>query len=302
MSKPRHEIRSAGTAIAAVLALTSTPLLAQDATLPSEPEPAAVSAPAEPAASEPAPVAAPTETVTSTTTTTSSSSIASPEASKPVRSVNRSAASVPARAAAKPAAVASAPAASPASAEPAAGGEALAAPVAVAEPAPEPAAPAPTAGSSLGDDASELAFGGALAALGIAGLALAATRRRRRREASHAEAEPAVIEPIERAVYEPTPDRPERSAFAWGAVPAAPAVASSRLTPTAQAKLGPTPDNPSLSLKRRLKRAAFFEQRERDAAAGRAVPVARAAGLPSRAVEALRRQTAQFSTPQFQPA
>ena len=30
--------------------------------------------------------------------------------------------------------------------------------------------------------------------------------------------------------------------------------------------LGPTPDNPSLSLIRRLKRAAFFDQRERRAA------------------------------------
>src|SRR5688572_20050243 len=40
-----------------------------------------------------------------------------------------------------------------------------------------------------------------------------------------------------------------------------------------RAMLGPTPDNPSLSLKKRLKRAAFFDQREREVAAGDAVHV-----------------------------
>jgi len=49
--------------------------------------------------------------------------------------------------------------------------------------------------------------------------------------------------------------------------------------------LGPTPDNPSLSLKKRLKRAAFFDQRERDVAAGEAVPVEADAGLPEQLVE-----------------
>ena len=49
---------------------------------------------------------------------------------------------------------------------------------------------------------------------------------------------------------------------------------------------GPTPDNPSLSLKKRLKRAAFFDRRERDAAAGKATPVDADAGLPEGAIEA----------------
>ena len=40
-----------------------------------------------------------------------------------------------------------------------------------------------------------------------------------------------------------------------------------------RAMLGPTPDNPSLSLKTRLKRAAFFDQRERQVAEGTAEPV-----------------------------
>ena len=43
---------------------------------------------------------------------------------------------------------------------------------------------------------------------------------------------------------------------------------------------GPTADNPSLSIKKRLKRAQFFDQREQLAAAGMAVPVEADAGLP----------------------
>ena len=52
-----------------------------------------------------------------------------------------------------------------------------------------------------------------------------------------------------------------------------------------QAMLGPTPDNPSLSLKKRLKRAAFFDQRDREVAAGEAEPMAADAGLPEQMVE-----------------
>ena len=52
-----------------------------------------------------------------------------------------------------------------------------------------------------------------------------------------------------------------------------------------RAMLGPTPDNPSLSLKKRLKRAAFFDQREREVAAGTAEPMDADAGLPEQMVE-----------------
>ena len=52
-----------------------------------------------------------------------------------------------------------------------------------------------------------------------------------------------------------------------------------------RAMLGPTPDNPSLSLKKRLKRAAFFDQRDREVAAGKAQPVDADAGLPEQMVE-----------------
>lgn len=47
-----------------------------------------------------------------------------------------------------------------------------------------------------------------------------------------------------------------------------------------RARRGPTPDNPSLSLKKRLKRASFLDQREREVAQGKAEPVDPAAGLP----------------------
>jgi hypothetical protein len=52
-----------------------------------------------------------------------------------------------------------------------------------------------------------------------------------------------------------------------------------------RATRGPTPHNPSLSLKKRLKRAAFFDQRDRQVAAGEAEPVDADAGLPERMVE-----------------
>ena len=52
-----------------------------------------------------------------------------------------------------------------------------------------------------------------------------------------------------------------------------------------RAMLGPTPDNPSLSLKKRLKRAAFFDQREREVTEGTAEPMDSDAGLPEQMVE-----------------
>ena len=43
---------------------------------------------------------------------------------------------------------------------------------------------------------------------------------------------------------------------------------------------GPTADNPSLSIQKRLKRARFFDQRELLVAAGEAAPMETDAGLP----------------------
>ena len=47
-----------------------------------------------------------------------------------------------------------------------------------------------------------------------------------------------------------------------------------------RAKRGPTSENPSLSLKKRLKRAHFLDQRDRQVAEGVAEPVDASAGLP----------------------
>lgn len=56
--------------------------------------------------------------------------------------------------------------------------------------------------------------------------------------------------------------------------------AGSKESHVERAMRGPTPDNPSLSLKKRLKRAAFFDKRDREVAEGKAAPVDADAGLP----------------------
>ena len=85
---------------------------------------------------------------------------------------------------------------------------------------------------------------------------------------------------------------PEPSAFAWGNSQVreqqATAASGDRYpgeTWVERAYRGPTADNPSLSLRKRLKRAAFFDKREREAAEGRAAPVEADAGLPENATE-----------------
>ena len=126
--------------------------------------------------------------------------------------------------------------------------------------------------------------GAGLGLLALAGLGMVVRRRRSRAEVIEEE----TIEPAHTAVApKPMPVEaetvtPERSAFAWGNAPQADQPTGTRANETwaERAYHGPTPDNPSLSLKKRLKRAAFFDQRERDAAAGHAAPVEADAGLP----------------------
>jgi hypothetical protein len=55
---------------------------------------------------------------------------------------------------------------------------------------------------------------------------------------------------------------------------------------------GPTANNPSASLRNRLKRAAFFDKREREVAAGTADPVDMDAGLPEAMVDERERELA----------
>ena len=150
------------------------------------------------------------------------------------------------------------------------------------------------------DDETLMLGGGALALLALGGAAVALRRRRRRQDdevmaddyAAHEEVvhEPAA-EPAPVTVT-PRHDPAESWTPAIAAAPLAPAMVSTGHlmdrrhgeTWVERAHRGPTPDNPSLSLRKRLKRAAFFDARERQVAEGRAEPVATDAGLPDNVV------------------
>jgi hypothetical protein len=131
--------------------------------------------------------------------------------------------------------------------------------------------------------------GGALALLALGGGAVAMTRRRKEEdevvetpiidESMAAEPSPA---PRHDAIHEEQPAIVVPSAFAWGEPQRADRNVEKRQGETwvERAYRGPSPDNPSLSLRTRLKRAAFFDAREKRVAAGLAQPVDTDAGLP----------------------
>ena len=185
-----------------------------------------------------------------------------------------------------------------------------------AAPPPQPAATEPTFQLNQNE---LLLGGGALALIALAAAAIAMRRRRRLRLEEEEAAQYDYVEPMSHdpifdkqpvapaapaaepeLVLEQTPrhdpifDRqpaivaPPMSAFSQTTLPQATgarqAAASGDCVEleswTERAKCGPTPDNPSQSLKKRLKRAAFFEQRDREVAAGNAAPVDADAGLP----------------------
>jgi resuscitation-promoting factor RpfA len=294
------------TAAIAVLALTSTPLLAQDAgstaTQPvaADPAPATTATPAPALDNTPVtPEAAPESTAADAGTSATDTPAA------PKRSTRkRHAATVAARTAAHPvihAAKASAPVATAAVAPTTA-----APPAAPAKPQPvvdmsatEPSQPAATTASlgptkGKGDDTALIAGGGALALLALGGGAFALARRRDEHdevvedEVVHdehvdpvSESDTVVHDQVS-AYEQPAVLAPSASAFAWGqsSLPDDRSDRAEGETWTERAMRGPTPDNPSLSLKKRLKRAAFFEQRDREVAAGVAKPVDADAGLP----------------------
>lgn len=152
------------------------------------------------------------------------------------------------------------------------------------------------------DDTLPIAAGGVLALL-VVGSGAAAMMRRRRHEEVWTDDEQMYDEPAHEAAAEdasesrmiheeqPAIVAPEASAFAWGnaenraeaARTDEPMVENERNegeTWVERAYRGPSPSNPSVSLKTRLRRAAFFDKRERDAAAGLAEPLDPNAGLP----------------------
>jgi hypothetical protein len=272
------------TAIAAVLALSSTPLAAQEAPSTETPvveAPAAEPIPApvtEPAADSlaPEPVAessAPAETTAVEAEPAEAAPAAKPvaklAATKPVRMAERSA----------PRASASAASAQPeARTEPVTEAPA-ATPMAAIEASPEvvPAAPEPQQDAQL-EEALPVAGGAGALILALAGAGMAVRRRKRREEdemvldrQAYAENTDAALQPIE--AEEPAPEWSE-PVIQPKSAPVIPArmettevsdeFDTSRFGRHVQAAYrGPTPENPSLSLRKRLKLAGELDRRER---------------------------------------
>jgi len=289
MTYNHAKLRSAMTAIAAVLVLSSAPLFAQDAGVP-DPVPEATTEPAtaapDPLAPEPAAPEAPVVTDTASRPA---------KASKPVAKAK--AAARPSTPTVRPSATRSPAATATARIAPPPAEELIDAPVAPVEAAPAPApSPADTAALDQAqqmDDMLELAGAGLLALLG-GGMALRSRKRRKEEERveeakwAYIEASPDPETPMDR---EPVFTRPASPIH--DPVPAVPAGAPatklpsgfdlSRFGPHVQAAYrGPTPGNPSLSLRYRLRRASFLDQQERRAANQAATrPAAQAPAKPA---------------------
>jgi hypothetical protein len=309
--------RTGASAIAAALALSSTPLIAQEA--PASTQPVTTVTPPPPTTSDSLPPATTTDTAITpdtSTTDTATVSTATPKrtvtrakaitrtkttsAAVPLSAVHRSVTTQAAHVTATRASVA-AKAATPAPAEPPPSRPGLAANSTLA-----PAHTAATNSGSSNDAALE--FGaGALALIVLGGATLALSRRRRRDEFVEdgyepvhepvAEAEPAEPAPMPN-VHEEQPAIVAPSAFAWGNERPLKTVSDdgSDRRPgeswVERAYRGPSPANPSASLRNRLKRAAFFDKRERQVAAGEAEPVDTDAGLPETMADEQERELA----------
>ena len=297
MSKNLSPIRPAMTAIAAVIALSSTSVLAQttDSTadqaapvvvaLPPPTVAPATTATPDVSTAAPAPVEAAPAPVMRTvgtpvvhdadSTPSASEATAAPTRTAPAKRISTPVAvhtSAPvATAAVTPAKVNTAPAPIPAPVAktiPTAAETAAATPAAA--PAPVATATTTTHATAIDEDALPIAGGVGIALLALGGAAAyGISRRRREREdelvLTPTPAEPVAVaaEPVVVAKAAPMPKT------ARGRMPKAlpNGFDISRFGRHTQAAyLGPTEDNPSHSLKRRLKRASFFDQREREAA------------------------------------
>jgi hypothetical protein len=290
-------IRLVTTAIAAVLALASIQLIAQTAPEPMTVAPAfavpdiapAAATPIEPLATS---VSDPIVLEPTITTTKSRKAIATHRTTSEAR---------PAKTAAVERAPVAAPVAAPVETVAAVLGPVAAAPRAT--PVVVRAVPTPPAqdASIMSSEMLQIAGAAGLGLVVLIGSGLALRRRKRRIEGELAAAEQAAVD---EAPAEPDPLFAEP---AFAAAPAPPtasapaeflpegAEAAPAATPTdcvdaapgshvEAACDGPSADNPSLSIKKRLKRAHFFDEREQMAAAGMAVPVASDAGLPDAVV------------------
>jgi hypothetical protein len=308
MNKNNHTHRSAMTAIAAVLAFSSSNLFAQDASgaqpvaempvpvvepLAPEPETPVISETTAEPASDPLAPAATASKKTKAAPTTPAARVtprSTPSVARPARTPSAAAAPIVATAPVAPV-EAAVPVAAP-----------LAAPVPVAQEI-APVAPAPVESSTMAisDDVLPIAGAAGLGLLALLG-AGAVVRRRKRNTADEYVAdewsEPAFVAPAPVARTATPTEQATKPAFGW---PGAPVAAAAAAGPqgalpvgvdeaslghhVAAAYRGPSADNPSLSLKKRIKRAAFFDQRERLARAGKAVAVAPGSGLPAAMAE-----------------
>lgn len=193
-------------------------------------------------------------------------------------------------------------------------------PIATAEaappaPAPDTAAPveAPVparVATEAGNDLAPVAGAAGLGALLIAGGAVA-YRRRRRNDEAFGEEDRIDVGATTRVIDTPVAPAPAPSYAPPRAAPAMPRTSEeravpagfdvSRFSPRVQAAYaGPTADNPSSSLKSRLKRARFFNQQER-AQASAARPGTTAPASASRYGEFAMGRPA-GSKPGFRPA
>jgi resuscitation-promoting factor RpfA len=290
--------RTGAAAIAAALALSSTPLIAQEA--PASTQPVPILTPPPPTTSNSTPAATTTDTVTTPDTSTTDTTVASTArtrrtvtrarataAAPPAQAVHRSITRQTAHVAATGApAAAVAKAARPVAAAPASP------PTVQANPTPTPAQTT----TSVPSNETALEFGaGVLALIVLGGLAWAVSRRRHRDEfvedrygpAYEPAPEAQAAEPLnEPTIEQEQPAIVAPSAFAWGNeqdTANASEDGSDRRAGESwveRAYRGPSPANPSASLRNRLKRAAFFDKREREVAAGEAKAVDTDAGLP----------------------
>ena len=270
------------TAIAAVLALSSTPLLAQssDGAAALAPAPVLVTPPPAIAVPVPAPeapvvgvtvpqtaAASTAEPVSSTATVANSSAAITEPAPKPVlrtAPAGKPVVKTPAPVKATQTTAQVEPSPPPVAA-------ALATKAEAAPVVETPAIPAQTsvARTETDDDVLPIAGAAGLALLAMGGGIAALARRRRRGDDVDVLTDATVpdAEPVRATRIAPPPTGPmiaER-------VPSPREVPAdfdlSRFGPHTQAAYrGPTANNPSLSLKSRLKRASFFDQRERMAA------------------------------------
>jgi hypothetical protein len=308
----RYARTSALPAIAAALALSSTHAFAQEA----QPTTPPASEPAPTVSAQPAPAIETAPVTPDTTTVTPDSSAPAPVKPKRTATTVKRATPVATHTVAQKVTTRTTHAAVPAAVAPVAVAAKPAAPASttvterqvtmtpIVDTTPRPAtAPAQTAGKPThrGNNTALELGGGALALLALGAGAYALSRRRREDEEVYEDTyqpettvvtEPAAEphhDPIARE--EPAMIAPEVSAFAWGnQQPATQDTEDdSDRRPgeswVERAYRGPSPANPSVSLRARLKRAAFFDKREREVEAGKAEPVEADAGLPDAMVE-----------------